>query len=80
MRHGAFARRVAGKFYFALLLAPPLLWLGIVYLGSLLHAAAAELLRDRRIHGARRARRSRSRPTGNWSRKPAHIDIVVRTV
>ena len=48
-----------------LLLAPPLLWLGIVYLGSLFALLAAELLLDRRFL---RPRSSASRRLKTYAR------------
>ena len=63
----------------ALLLAPPLLWLGVVYLGSLAGAARPELLLDRRVlrpdrpdlHAQDLRRAAAARP---------NFDIILRTV
>ena len=61
-----------------LLLVPPLLWLGVVYIGSLLGAAGAELLLDRRVLRHGRSASSRSRPmrelfaAGQSRHHPAH--------
>ena len=67
-------------FYVALLLAPPLLWLGHGLPRLALRAARAELLRDRRVHRRGSCRSSRSRPTASSFAHPANVDIVLRTV
>ena len=66
--------------YLALLLVPPLLWFGTVYLGSLFALLCAELLPDRRLHRADRARAdARHLPatghaTGQRRHRAAHAD------
>ena len=61
-----------------LLLVPPLLWLGIVYLGSLFALLAAELLLDRRF--LRLWSTSRRSPPMRELLAPANLDIILRTV
>ena len=57
-------------FYLLLLLVPPLLWLGVVYLGSLFALLAAELLLDRRFFRPGRPRADACRPTPSCCRRP----------
>ena len=67
------------KFYFALLLAPPLLWLGIVYLGSLFTL----LLQSFYAIDEFTARVVPQFTLATYEAlltRPAHIDIIVRTV
>ena len=66
-------------FYFALLLAPPLLWLGIVYLGSLLTL----LLQSFYAIDEFTARIVPEFTLATYRQlltQPAHIDIIVRTL
>jgi putative spermidine/putrescine transport system permease protein len=66
-------------FYFALLLAPPLLWLGIVYLGSLLTL----LLQSFYAIDEFTARVVPVFTLATYEvllTRPAHVDIIVRTV
>ena len=63
----------------ALLLAPPLLWLGVVYLGSLFALLAQSFFSIDEFSGARSTASSRSRPTPS-SCSPQNLDIILRTV
>ena len=66
--------------YLALLLVPPLLWFGTVYLGSLFALLAQSFYRNRRFHRADRARaHARDLPTtgnaaGQCRHRAAHAD------
>jgi putative spermidine/putrescine transport system permease protein len=75
------ALSVGGRraFYFALLLAPPLLWLGIVYLGSLFNL----LLQSFYAIDEFTARVVPEPTLATYEvllTRPAHIDIILRTV
>jgi putative spermidine/putrescine transport system permease protein len=67
------------NFYFALLLAPPLLWLGIVYLGSLLTLLLQSFYAIDEFT-ARVVPQVTLKTYEQLVTQPAHIDIVVRTV
>jgi putative spermidine/putrescine transport system permease protein len=78
-RRGEFSPHGRQAFYFALLLAPPLLWLGIVYLGSL----ATLLLQSFYAIDEFTARIVPEFTLATYRQlltQPAHIDILVRTV
>ena len=67
------------RFYFALLLAPPLLWLGIVYLGSLFTL----LLQSFYAIDEFTARVVPEPTLATYKvllTRPAHVDIILRTV
>jgi putative spermidine/putrescine transport system permease protein len=75
----AFSLQGRNAFYFTLLLAPPLLWLGIVYLGSLLTL----LLQSFYAIDEFTARIVPEPTLATYEvllTQPAHIDIIVRTV
>ena len=78
-RRGQFSPQGRQAFYFALLLAPPLLWLGIVYLGSL----ATLLLQSFYAIDEFTARIVPEFTLATYRQlltQPAHIDILARTV
>ncbi|MDH5176947.1 MAG: ABC transporter permease [Gammaproteobacteria bacterium] len=78
-RRGEFSPQGRQAFYFALLLAPPLLWLGIVYLGSL----ATLLLQSFYAIDEFTARIVPEFTLATYRQlltQPAHIDILARTV
>jgi putative spermidine/putrescine transport system permease protein len=78
-RAPAFSLQGRNAFYFALLLAPPLLWLGIVYLGSLLTL----LLQSFYAIDEFTARVVPKVTLATYQvllTRPAHIDIILRTV
>jgi putative spermidine/putrescine transport system permease protein len=78
-RTPAFSLQGRNAFYFALLLAPPLLWLGIVYLGSLLTL----LLQSFYAIDEFTARVVPKVTLATYQvllTRPAHIDIILRTV
>jgi putative spermidine/putrescine transport system permease protein len=78
-RRGEFSPQGRQAFYFALLLAPPLLWLGIVYLGSL----ATLLLQSFYAIDEFTARIVPEFTLATYRQlvtQPAHIDILLRTV
>jgi putative spermidine/putrescine transport system permease protein len=78
-RRGEFSPQGRQAFYFALLLAPPLLWLGIVYLGSL----ATLLLQSLYAVDEFTARIVPEFTLATYRQlvtQPAHIDILLRTV
>jgi putative spermidine/putrescine transport system permease protein len=66
-------------FYVALLLAPPLLWLGTVYLGSLL-ALLMQSFYSIDEYTARIVPEFTLRTYAQLFSQPAHVDIVVRTL
>jgi hypothetical protein len=66
------------KLLLLFMLTPPLLWLGIIYLGSLFRAANPELLFDRRI--LRLVVREFTLKTYGELLRPSNLDIIVRTV
>jgi putative spermidine/putrescine transport system permease protein len=79
LRVGASSRQGRNAFYFALLLAPPLLWLGIVYLGSLLTL----LLQSFYAIDEFTARVVPQVTLATYKvllTQPAHIDIILRTL
>ena len=65
-------------FYLALLLVPPLLWLGIVYLGSLFALLAESLFSIDDFSGV--VVREPTLATYGQLLKPANLDVIVRTV
>ena len=67
------------NFYFALLLAPPLLWLGIVYLGSLFTLLMQSLYAIDEFT-TRLVPELTLRTYEQLLTRPAHIDIIVRTL
>jgi putative spermidine/putrescine transport system permease protein len=67
------------NFYFALLLAPPLLWLGIVYLGSLFTLLMQSFYSIDEFT-ARIVPEFTLRTYEQLVTRPAHVDIVVRTL
>ena len=67
-----------GGFYLALLLVPPLLWLGIVYLGSLFALLAESLFSIDDFSGV--VVREPTLATYAQLLKPANLDVIVRTV
>ena len=67
------------KLLILLLLLPPLLWLGIVYLGSLFALLLQSFFSHRRFLRPRSSTSSRSRPMRELF-KPANLDIILRTV
>jgi putative spermidine/putrescine transport system permease protein len=78
-RRGEFSPQGRQAFYFALLLAPPLLWLGIVYLGSL----ATLLLQSFYAIDEFTARIVPEFTLATYRQlvtQPAHIDILLRTL
>lgn len=79
MRSRAYSMQGRSVFYFALLLAPPLLWLGIVYLGSLFTL----LLQSFYAIDEFTARVVPKVTLATYEvllTRPAHIDIILRTV
>ncbi|HWJ06833.1 MAG TPA: ABC transporter permease [Steroidobacteraceae bacterium] len=79
MRSRAYSMQGRSVFYFALLLAPPLLWLGIVYLGSLFTL----LLQSFYAIDEFTARVVPQVTLATYEvllTRPAHIDIILRTV
>jgi len=66
-------------FYFALLLAPPLLWFGTVYLGSLFALLAQSFYRIDDFT-AQVVREPTLATYEQLVTRPAHIDIVLRTL
>jgi putative spermidine/putrescine transport system permease protein len=67
------------KFYFALLLAPPLLWLGIVYLGSLFTLLLQSFYAIDEFT-ARVVPELTLKTYQQLVTQPAHVDILVRTL
>ena len=67
------------KFYFALLLAPPLLWLGIVYLGSLFTLLLQSFYAIDEFT-ARVVPELTLKTYQQLVTQPAHMDILVRTL
>jgi putative spermidine/putrescine transport system permease protein len=79
LRVGASSRQGRNAFYFALLLAPPLLWLGIVYLGSLLTLLLQSFYAIDEFT-ARVVPRVTLATYEVLLTQPAHIDIILRTL
>src|SRR5512133_1640059 len=76
---GAFSLQGRRTFYLMLLLAPPLLWLGIVYLGSLF-ALLGQSFYAIDEFTARVVPEVTLATYRQLVSQPAHIDIIVRTV
>jgi putative spermidine/putrescine transport system permease protein len=79
MRDRAYSMQGRSVFYFTLLLAPPLLWLGIVYLGSLFTL----LLQSFYAIDEFTARVVPKVTLATYEvllTRPAHVDIILRTV
>ena len=65
--------------YLALLLVPPLLWFGTVYLGSLFALLAQSFYRNRRLHRADRARtHARDLPAAGHAAAPTSTSCCAR--
>src|SRR6478735_6182717 len=79
MRARGFTLQGRQAFYFALLLAPPLLWLGIVYLGSLLTLLLQSFYAIDEFT-ARVVPEFTLRTYQQLVTQPAHIDIIARTL
>jgi putative spermidine/putrescine transport system permease protein len=76
---GAFSLRGRQQFYFALLLAPPLLWLGIVYLGSLFTLLLQSFYAIDEFT-ARIVPEFTFATYRQLLTQPAHLDIIARTL
>src|SRR3954466_5342138 len=79
MRSRSLSLAGSRNFYFALLLAPPLLWLGIVYLGSLFTLLLQSFYAIDE-YTARVVPEVTLRTYQQLVTQPAHVDIIVRTV
>jgi putative spermidine/putrescine transport system permease protein len=79
MRRPAISLAGRNAFYFALLLAPPLLWLGIVYLGSLFTLLLQSFYAIDEFT-ARVVPQVTLQTYRQLLTQPAHIDIVLRTL
>ena len=66
------------RFFLLLLLAPPLLWLGIVYVGSLLALLLQSFFSIDEFSGL--VRREFTLKTYLELLQPANLDIIIRTV
>ena len=83
-RAGSLCRRISDRLYASprllllLLLAPPLIWLGVVYLGSLAALLAQSFFSIDEFTGL--VRREFTLRTYGELLQPANVDIIVRTV